>query len=555
GGPDAGGVVAVHADGAAVDLQGDVARGGRPDGQRRPAVAEHRPEVRLGGAGGVEVVEHAGELDAGGGEHGSGGGALGGDDLAAQGRAHPVPVARVDGPGGAVLQVREAGLLGVGEGRPRQAQPAGVAGAERAVLDRDGAGGRGEELGGGGGVGAVPDEGVPVDPDRLGGGEVEGGRGARGLRQQVLLLPAHQPHLVPVGLEVERLVGRQVLLVALVDDVAEAGGTLGERHLEDRAIGVSLHRLQGFRPVGGIGGTGPGVQAPAVVVAVGAVVVQDGLGGVLGRIFGPFGGDGLLALLDPDLAGAGEVDRAVGVDVLGAVLVDDDEAQVGGARLQLDVREGAVGVAAGEGVAVGPLGGLALGEVAPGVQAPVVVVAVGPLVVDDRVVAGGGGGRRLHRRGAGGGGGEGARGAAGGVGHDGLVAQGGTGGDVPAGGVGDLVRGGVGGAEGAPLPVAGRGGGEEPVRPSGLAVGVVEGDDVLGGVLAGGRAGDGVDAGAVGGVTFLLDAVGQGGVRLAELREGADLPVERRAGVVGVLGVGAVGADQVVVEVVGGAGG
>src|SRR5690606_17544404 len=86
-------------------------------------------------------------------------------------------------------------------------------------------------------------------------------------------------------------------------------------------------------------------------------------------------------------------------------------------------------------------------------------------------------------------------------------------------------------------------------------VGVVEGDDVLGGVLAGGRAGYGVDAGAVGGVAFLLDAVGQGGVRLAELREGADLPVERRAGVVGVLGVGAVGADQVVVEVVGGAGG
>src|SRR5690606_7003609 len=620
--------------GAAVDLQGDVARGGRPDGQRRPAVAEHRPEVRLGGAGGVEVVEHAGELHAGGGEHGSGGGALGGDDLAAQGRAHPVPVARVDGPGGAVLQVREAGLLGVGEGRPRQAQPAGVAGAERAVLDRDGAGGRGEELGGGGGVGAVPDEGVPVDPDRLGGGEVVGGRGAPGLRQQVLLLPAYQPHLVPVVLEVQRQVGRHVLLVALVDYVAEPGGTLGERHLEDRAIGVNLHRLQGARPVGGIGGTGPRVQAPAVVVAVGAVVVQDGLGGVLGRVLGPFGGDGLLALLDPDLAGAGEVDRAVGVDVLGAVLVDDDEAQVGGARLQLDVREGAVGVAAGEGVAVGPLGGLALGEVAPGVQAPVVVVAVGPLVVDDRVVAGGGGGRRLHRRGAGGGDGEGARGTAGGVGHDGLVAQGGTGGDVLADGVGDLVRGVVGGAEDAPLPVARLGGEDDPVelsaldvggqldgaggarlgglqgegglrgrraeasgrladdrrargdgdgdlpvgvaahggvgavealerRPGGVGreggllrlVGVVEGDDVLGGVLAGGGAGDGVDAGAVGGVAFLLDAVGQGGVRLAELREGADLPVERRAGVVGVLGVGAVGADQVVVEVVGGAGG
>ncbi|CAM5411630.1 hypothetical protein SHIRM173S_10585 [Streptomyces hirsutus] len=42
---------------------------------------------------------------------------------------------------------------------------------------------------------------------------------------------------------------------------------------------------------------------------------------------------------------------------------------------------------------------------------------------------------------------------------------------------------------------------------------------------------------------------------LAELREGADLPVERGLRVVGVVGVGAVGAEEVVVEVVGGAGG
>src|SRR5690606_21886766 len=301
----------------------------------------------------------------------------------------------------------------------------------------------------------------------------------------------------------------------------------------------------------------------------------------------------------PDLTGGGEVDRAVGGDVLGALLVDDEEAEVGRARLELDVGEGAVGVPAGEGVAVRPFGGLAVREVAPGVQAPVVVVTVRALVVDDRVVAGGRGGRLRRGRGAGGGGGQGARGAAGRVGHDGLVAQGGAGGDVLADGVGGLVGGVVGGAEDAPLPVARLGGEDDPVelsaldvggqldgaggarlgglqgegglrgrraeasgrleddrrargdgdgdlpvgvaahggvgavealerRPGGVGreggllrlVGVVEGDDVLGGVLAGGGAGDGVDAGAVGGVAFLLDAVGQGGVRLAELREG-----------------------------------
>src|SRR5690606_3692942 len=117
--------------------------------------------------------------------------------------------------------------------------------------------------------------------------------------------------------------------------------------------------------------------------------------------------------------------------------------------------------------------------------------------------------------------------------------------------VGVAAHGGVGAVEALERRPGGVG------REGGLLrlVGVVEGDDVLGGVLAGGGAGDGVDAGAVGGVAFLVDAVGEGGVCLAELREGADLPVERRAGVVGVLGVGAAGADEVVVEVVRGAGG
>src|SRR5690606_23485136 len=71
-------------------------------------------------------------------------------------------------------------------------------------------------------------------------------------------------------------------------------------------------------------------------------------------------------------------------------------------------------------------------------------------------------------------------------------------------------------------------------REGGLTrlTGVVEGDDVLGGVLARAGAGEGVDARAVGGVPLLLDAVGQGRVGLAQLRQRADLPVERRARVV-----------------------
>src|SRR6185437_933707 len=106
-GPDAGGVVALHAGGGAADLQRDVLRGRRPHGERGTAVAEDGAELRLGRAGRVQVVEDARGLHAGRGEHGAGGGPLGGDDLAAQGLAYAVPVARVDGPGGVVLQVRE----------------------------------------------------------------------------------------------------------------------------------------------------------------------------------------------------------------------------------------------------------------------------------------------------------------------------------------------------------------------------------------------------------------------------------------------------------------
>ncbi len=631
-GPDAGGGVPVHRHGRAVEVEVD--RLGRrcPHGQGRLPVLEDGPEPALRRAG-VQVVQHTGDLHARRGQHGTVHRALRGHDLAVQRLAHPVPVARVHRPGGVVLQVRELRLLGVGERGLRQPQPALVVAGQRPVLDGDRAVVGVEQLGGGGAVGTVPGEGVPVDPDRLGGGQVERGRAACGLRQEVLLLAVQQPHLVAVGLEVERLVGGEILVVALVDDVAEAGGTLGERHLEDRAIGISLHRLQGVRPVGGVRGTRPDVQAPAVVVPVGTVVVDDRLGRVLRGMVGLFRQYVRLALLDPDLTRPGDVDGPVGGDILVAVLVDDQEADVRGSRLELDVGEGAVGVAADERVAGGPGGGLAVGDVAPGVQAPVGVVAVGALVVDDRVVPGGGRGDLGRGRGAGGAARQGARGAPGRVDHDRLVAQGGPGGYGLAEGLGDLVGGVVGGAEGLPRAVADLGGEDHAVQlspvdagreihgsggPGGrglqgdrrtggglregaggleddggagrdgdgdlavgvgrhcvggpvdapvghacraggegrglLAVGVVEGDDVLG-ARPRVRPGEGVDARAVGRVPLRLDAVRQGRVGLAEPGEGGDLLVERRVRVVRVARVGAVGADLVVVQVVGDLGG
>ncbi len=347
--PDAGGVVAAHGDRAAVEFEGDLLGGGGPDGEGGAAVLEDGAE---GGGGRVQVVEDAGELDAGGGEDRAVRGAGARDELAAQGLADPVAVARVDGVGAVRGEVRELLLLGGGELGLAQPQPVGAAG-QGAVLGLDGAVAGGEELHGGGCGGGVPGKGVAVDPDGLGLGEVQGGGGAGGLREEVLLLAAQHPHLVAGGLQVQGPVGGQVLLVALVEDVAEAGGAGRERDLVDRAVGVGAGGQERLGPVGGVRGSGPDVQAPAVVGAVGALVVQDGLGLVLRRVGGAVGAGGLLALLQPDLAGLRHVDGAVGGDVLVAVLVDDEVADGGGAGLELHVGEGAVGVAAGEVVAGG----------------------------------------------------------------------------------------------------------------------------------------------------------------------------------------------------------
>ena len=346
-GPDAGAVVAPHRDVLPVEFQGDGLRGGSPDGEGGTAVAEDRAERRGARALPVQVVEHTCALYAGGGEQSAVGGALGGDQLAAQRLADPVPVTRVDGERRVVLEVRVLRLLGVGQRGRGEPQPPALVG-ERPVDDGDPAVLRVDELlaGGVGGL-HLPHDGVGVDPLCLGLGEVGGGHTA-GLRQQIAGLSGDHPHLVVVRGDVERLVAGEVLLVALVKDVAERGGAVGERHLEGDAVGVLLHRLERLGPVRGFLGAGPGVQSPAVVVAVGPVVVQDGLRPVLRRVgaLGGLVGLAVLALLDPDLPGPREVDGAL--RPVGCAVLLDGVRDGGHALVELDPGERTVGVASGE---------------------------------------------------------------------------------------------------------------------------------------------------------------------------------------------------------------
>ncbi len=411
---------------------------------------------------------------------------LGEDQLAAERGGDPARVAGVDGEGAVAREVRVLGLLRGGQAAADRVQAQPVAGlVDDALVDLEAALGVVDELGAGAaGQHAVgraevrrDDDGLRVDPLRLRGGDVELGAGGRALRQQVALLAADQPDLVAADREVQRLVGGQVLVAAVVDDVAEAGGARRERHLEHGAVRVGPRGQQRGAPVGRGGRARPVVQAPAVVLAVRAVVVDHGRAGGLrvdrARVLGADGG---VALLDPDLAGGADVDVAVAVDVLGAVVLDH-EADVRGATAELDVGERAVRVTAGEGVAGGPGGGLPLGYVAPGVEVPAVVVLVVALVVHDRVRAGGGARGRHRRLGAGGeAAGDGAQVAAG-VLDDGLVADHGAGrdgaqvlghleGDI-AGRAGRPV---VGGAEHLPRGVADLGREGDPVEAAAVDV-------------------------------------------------------------------------------------
>lgn len=455
--PDAGAVVALHRVGAAVEFERDGPGGGGPHGERGRRLAEDRAEFGGGRLLPVQVVQDARGLYAGGGEQSAVGGALGGDELAAQGLADPVPVAGVHGERRVVLEVRVLRLLRVTERGRGEPQPLALVG-ERPVDDGDAAVLRVHELlaGGVGGL-HLPDDGVRVEPLRLGLPEV-GGHAAARLREQVAGLAAEHPDLVAVGGEVEGLVAGQVLLVALVQDVAERGGAVDERYLEGDSVGVLLRGRQRLRPVGGLLRPGPGVQSPAVVVPVRAVVVEDGLRGVLRRGLGGFGRLPVLALLDPDLTGHTEVDRPLRA-VGRAVLLDGVRDGVG-ALLQVEPGECPVGVPADE-----------LGGLLTGLQLPALVVAVGALVVDDGPVALDGDGLRLRRGRSRGGPGEGAGGAAGPVDDDGLVTQRGARLHRLVEVLGDLVGGVVGRTERLPLPVAHLGGEDDPVELSAVHVG------------------------------------------------------------------------------------
>lgn len=167
-GPDAGPVVAPHRDVLPVEFQGDGLRGGSPDGEGGTAVGEDRTERRGARALPVQVVEHTRALYAGRGEQSAVGGALGGDQLAAQRLADPVPVTRVDGERRVVLEVRVLRLLGIGERGRGEPQPPALV-RERSVDDGDPAVLRVDELLAGGVAGLhLPYDGAGVDPLCLG---------------------------------------------------------------------------------------------------------------------------------------------------------------------------------------------------------------------------------------------------------------------------------------------------------------------------------------------------------------------------------------------------
>ncbi len=102
--PDTRVTVPAHRDPSAVQLQGDRAGRGGPDGQGGPAPVEDGPEAGVARLA-VEIVQHPGDLNARGREQRSVRGPLRGDDLAAQRGADTVAVTRVDREGRVVPQV------------------------------------------------------------------------------------------------------------------------------------------------------------------------------------------------------------------------------------------------------------------------------------------------------------------------------------------------------------------------------------------------------------------------------------------------------------------
>ena len=222
GGPHAARRVAAHAHRPSAEVEGDIPGGRRPHGQGDLVPLEHRPQLRLSSPRSVQIIQDALGLNARRRSERAVRQALREHDLAGQRLAYPVPVTGVHRERGVVLEVRVLRLLRVGERARVQPQPVAFT-AQRAVLDGDPALPCVHQLGGGGrlGVGrAWQGDGVGVDP--LGPGLLDVQIGCRAHRRQEIAGVARvQPHLVPVRGQVQRAVAGYVLLVALVEDVAQ----------------------------------------------------------------------------------------------------------------------------------------------------------------------------------------------------------------------------------------------------------------------------------------------------------------------------------------------
>jgi hypothetical protein len=287
GRPDAGRDVLGHGDrldrvGAAAsraavagrdDLQGDVARGGRPDGHGHILAG-------VGGAQcavvGVEVVQHARNLHAGGvgrelrraGGHGK---------LHLQYVLEDRQELIADAVRLVVCQMRPLGLLRRAETLRVVDQRDGVVVAlDQVAVEHDAAVERIVEGGRVAGRLHIPGDGVAVDP--VGALLVQVARGHRPaqdgqdvgvLRVGALRLP---DFTAPLG-DVQRLIRAGILGVAAVEDVVDDRLVVDQRHFEDLAEGAGARRLARGRPTR-IRSIAPGVQTPEVDIVVAVVVAE-----------------------------------------------------------------------------------------------------------------------------------------------------------------------------------------------------------------------------------------------------------------------------------------
>nr|BFE75084.1 hypothetical protein GCM10020092_083850 [Actinoplanes digitatis] len=371
--------------GRAGQLQRDRAGGRRPDRDRRLLLVDDHAEAGVGG-GLVQVVEDARELDRGQDRDPAGCVAARHQHLAEQQLAEGGVGELGHGEGAVGAQVREAAALRpeqpAGAGRERESHRV-LAGQPAAVRRRDQGelGGKAGEVRRQGHRGAVDEDGEGSRRVELGSERAHAGQHGRGIAGE-------QPRLAG-GRQVEALVVGQVLDVAAVHHEAQPDGVRAQRHPEHGAEGVEADRPERRAPVGLSVRALPGVQAPPGVVAVGAAVVDDG-GALVRR---RFGGEARrrgarvdlgVAGAQPDLGGDRRVDVPVLRHVLGAGVVDHQEAHLAGRVGDPHPGEAAVGVLAGERVAAGEAGDRARRDVAPRVQRPVPVALVLAAVVHDQ---------------------------------------------------------------------------------------------------------------------------------------------------------------------------